>query len=76
MITISSYRDSNSGLWIDFIYADIYFKVHSDNHYTIRANKTPGTTIFLSWEILKPLCCVMCGSNARGFFTTRLTRFV
>lgn len=38
MITISSYRDSNSGLWIDFIYADIYFKVHSDNHYTIRAS--------------------------------------
>lgn len=22
----------------NFIYADIYFKVHSDNHYTIRAS--------------------------------------
>jgi hypothetical protein len=33
----SSYRDSNSGL-LSIVYVKIYFKVNSDNHYTIRAN--------------------------------------
>lgn len=66
MITISSYWNSNPGLRITSYMKNIYIKVHSDNHYTIRANIPTGTTIFLSWKILKPLCCVMCGSNARG----------
>ena len=70
MITISSYWNSNPGLRITsymkniHINENIHIKVHSDNHYTIRANKPPGTTIFLSWEILKPLCCVEGGSNS------------
>ena len=38
MITISSYPDSNRGLWITSYMKNIYIKVHSDNHYTIRAN--------------------------------------
>ena len=65
MITISSYWNSNPGLRITSYMKNIYIKVHSDNHYTIRANKPPSTTIFLSWEILKPLCCTMRDSNTR-----------
>ena len=38
MITISSYWNSNPGLRITSYMKNIYIKVHSDNHYTIRAS--------------------------------------
>lgn len=57
MITISSYWNSNPGLRITSYMKNIYIKVHSDNHYTIRAYIYPpaGTTIFFIGKILKPI---------------------
>lgn len=51
MITISSYWNSNPGLRITSYMKNIYIKVHSDNHYTIRANNPPGAKIFLRKNI-------------------------
>lgn len=51
MITISSYWNSNPGLLITSYMKNIYIKVNSDNHYTIRANNPPGAKIFLRKNI-------------------------